>query len=144
MTDLHLTRVFDAPREMVYQAFVDPDQFSQWFGPVGWSVPRDTVSVDMRLGGRQLFTMVNDEDPSMTSPASGTVTEVVPNELLVLQEQVETPDGPYTMTLRLEFHDEGGKTRLVLQQGPYTDLVEGQAREGWMSSFTKLDALLAA
>ena len=68
----------------------------------------------------------------------------MPGELLVVQEEVETPDGPYTMTLRLEFHDEGGKTRLVLRQGPYTDVVEGQAREGWTSSFTKLDALLAA
>jgi hypothetical protein len=47
-------------------------------------------------------------------------------------------------SLRLEFHDEGGKTRLVLRQGPYTEEMEGQAREGWGSSFTKLDALLAA
>ena len=144
MTELHLTRVFDAQRELVYQAFVDPDQLSQWFGPVGWSVPRDTVAVDVRPGGYQRFTMVNDADPAMTSPASGTITELVPGELLVVQEEVETPDGPYTMTLRLEFHDEGGKTRLVLRQGPYTDVVEGQAREGWTSSFTKLDALLAA
>jgi len=143
MTELHLTRVFDAPREMVYQAFVDPDQFSQWFGPVGWSVPRDTVSMDVRLGGHQRFTMVNDADPSMTSPASGTLTELVENELLVAQEVVHTPDGSFTMTLRLEFHDEGGKTRLVLRQGPYDEVMEGQAREGWLSSFTKLDGLLA-
>ena len=44
--DLVMTRVFDAPRELVYRAFVDPDQIAAWFGPVGWSVPRDTISVD--------------------------------------------------------------------------------------------------
>jgi hypothetical protein len=48
------------------------------------------------------------------------------------------------MRLRVEFHDEGGKTRLVLTQGPYTEEMTGYAREGWASSFTKLDALLAA
>src|SRR5262249_13538251 len=141
--ELVITRVFDAPRHMVYQAFVDPDQFSQWFGPVGWSVPRDTVDINAQVGGYQRFTMVNDDDPTMTSPGSGTITELVENELLVAQEVVDTPDGSFTMTLRLEFHDEGGKTRLVLRQGPYDEVVEGQAREGWTSSFTKLDALLA-
>jgi uncharacterized protein YndB with AHSA1/START domain len=143
MSELFLTRIFEAPRELVYQAFVDPDQLSQWFGPVGWSVPRDTVQIDARPGGYQRFVMVNDADPAMTSPASGVLTELIPNELLVATEEVTTPDGTYTMTLRLEFHDEDGKTRLVLRQGPFDDTVEGQAREGWMSSFTKLDALLA-
>ncbi len=50
---------------------------------------------------------------------------------------------PIHMYLRLELHDEDGKTRLVLRQGPYTEEMEGMAREGWGSSFTKLDALLA-
>jgi uncharacterized protein YndB with AHSA1/START domain len=58
--ELVITRVFDAPRELVYRAFVDPDELAQWFGPVGWSVPRDSVSVDPRVGGHQVFTMVND------------------------------------------------------------------------------------
>ena len=67
-TQLVITRIFDAPRALVYQAFVDPDQVAQWFGPVGWSVPRDSIDIDLRVGGRQKFTMVNDADPSQTSP----------------------------------------------------------------------------
>ena len=48
------------------------------------------------------------------------------------------------MTARFEFHDEGdGRTRLVITQGPYSEDIEAMAREGWESSFTKLDALLA-
>jgi uncharacterized protein YndB with AHSA1/START domain len=146
-TELHIERTFDAPRELVYRAFTDPDQLAAWFGPVGWSVPRDTVDVDARVGGHQRFTMVNDADPSMTSPADATFTEVVENELLVGHEDL-SPEmaevfGSSRLSLRLEFHDENGKTRLVLRQGPFSKEMEGNSREGWGSSFTKLDALLA-
>jgi uncharacterized protein YndB with AHSA1/START domain len=145
-TELRLTRVFDAPRELVYRAFTDPDQIAQWFGPVGWSVPRDTVSVEMVVGGRQRFTMVNDEDPTQTSPVDGRLVEFIENELLVSTEEADIPgvEGTQHFTLRLEFHDENGKTRLELRQGPYSPDIESGAREGWGSSFTKLDALLAA
>ena len=145
-TELVLSRVFDAPRELVYRAFTDPDQLAQWFGPVGWSVPRETVELDVRPGGHQRFTMVNDADPSTTSPVDGVFLEVVENELLVGAEDWDPtggrPEGE-RFTLRIEFADEGGKTRLTIRQGPYPQDIMGQAREGWGSSFTKLDALLA-
>jgi uncharacterized protein YndB with AHSA1/START domain len=146
-TELVITRVFDAPREMVYRAFTDPDQVAAWFGPVGYSVPRDTVDMDVRVGGHQRFTMVNDSDPSWRSPVDATYVEVVENELLVGEERwegvPELQDGG-VMQMRIEFHDEGeGRTRVVLRQGPYTARLEGMARQGWESSFTKLDALLA-
>ncbi|MDT4934535.1 MAG: hypothetical protein QOK11_2427 [Pseudonocardiales bacterium] len=142
---LEITRVFDAPRALVYQAFTDPDQLAQWFGPVGWSVPRETVDIDARVGGHQRFVMVNDTDPDSTSPVDGTFTEVVENELLVGTEEVNIPgQARISMTVRLEFHDEDGRTRLVLRQGPFIGEMFGGAREGWGSSFTKLDALLSA
>lgn len=145
--ELVIERVFDAPRELVYRAFTDPDQLAQWFGPVGFSVPRDSVEIDARVGGRQRLVMVNDDDPSWSSPVDAVFTEVVENELLVGTEEWEGVPGLQeagTMSLRLEFHDEeGGKTRLVVRQGPYTEQMEGMARQGWESSFTKLDALLA-
>jgi uncharacterized protein YndB with AHSA1/START domain len=142
---LEITRIFDAPRALVYQAFTDPDQLAKWFGPVGWSVPRETVDIDARIGGHQRFVMVNDADPDSTSPVDGTFTEVVENELLVGTEEVDIPGQPrISMTVRLEFHDEDGRTRLVLRQGPFIGEMFGGAREGWGSSFTKLDALLSA
>lgn len=144
--ELVITRVFDAPRELVYKAFTDPDQLAQWFGPVGWSVPRETVEIDARPGGHQRFVMVNDSDPEQRSPANGTFIEVVENELLVGAEEWEGVPGQDAgrMQIRLEFHDEDRKTRLVLRQGPYTPEIEKMARQGWESSFTKLDTLLAA
>jgi uncharacterized protein YndB with AHSA1/START domain len=144
--ELVITRIFDAPRALVYGAFVDPDQLAQWFGPVGWSVPRDTIDIDAKVGGHQRFTMVNDENPSMISPVDAVFTEVIENELLVGEEVSTLIPGfeGQRMRVRIEFHDEeGGRTRLVLRQGPYTPEWESGAREGWNSSFTKLDKLLS-
>jgi uncharacterized protein YndB with AHSA1/START domain len=145
--ELVISRVFDAPRELVYKAFTDPDQLSAWFGPVGYSVPRDTVSVDNRVGGHQRFAMVNDENPAEYSPINATIVELVENELLVGSQDVsEIPgfEGIDRFLLRLEFYDENGQTRLVLTQGPYTKEMASGAHLGWESSFTKLDALLKA
>jgi len=146
--EIAISRIFEAPRELVYQAFVDPDQLAQWFGPVGCSVPRETIDIDARVGGHQRFVMVVAGDQGFENPIDATFTEVVVNELLVGEMQatgVQGVEGVLTVTLRLEFHEEGaGKTRLELRQGPFSKDMGEQTREGWESSFTKLDALLAA
>ncbi len=144
--EVAISRVFDAPRHLVYRAFIDPDQLAQWFGPVGCSVPRDTIDVDARVGGHLRLVMVVDDDPGFRSPIDARFTEVVENELLVgemVAEGVPGAAGPLQVTLRLEFHDEpGGKTRLELRQGPFPDQLGRDTEQGWDSSFTKLDALL--
>ena len=50
---LAISRVFDAPRELVYQAFTDPDQLARGWGPIGNSLPRDEIEFDLRPGGYQ-------------------------------------------------------------------------------------------
>ena len=148
MSHLIIDRVFDAPRELVWKAFTDPDQLAQWFGPVGYHVPRESVSVDLRVGGHQRFTMVPDS-PEMPpgGPSDGIIDELVEPSLMVLHEDLDGEAaelfGATRLEMRIELHDEGGKTRLVLHQGPYNDEILGAAREGWGSSFTKLDKLLA-
>ena len=145
-TDLVITRIFDAPRALVYRAFTDPDQLAAWFAPVGWSVPRDTVDIEPKVGGHQRFTMVNDEDATQTSSVDATFVEVVENELLVGEQDTSgVPElGGAVMRMRVELHDEpDGKTRLVLTQGPYQPDFVDMAREGWASTFSKLDKLLA-
>ena len=145
---LKITRVFDAPRELVYKAFTDPDQVAEWFGPVGYHVPRDTVDMDVRTGGYQKLTMVPDSNEyPPAGPSHGIFDEVIENELIVGHEDFDEEQaklfGSPRMSLRIEFHDEGGKTRLVLTQGPYSTEFEDMAKQGWLSSFTKLDTLLA-
>ena len=141
---IEITRIFDAPRELVYQAFTDPDQLAQWFGPVGCSVPRDSIEIDARAGGHLRFVMTA---PDVRTPVDATFTEVVENELLAAEMEVAGVPGvagPLRVHLRLEFHDEGdGKTRLELRQGPFaTGQLGADTAIGWESSFTKLDALL--
>jgi uncharacterized protein YndB with AHSA1/START domain len=144
--EIALTRVFDAPPELVYRAFVDPDQLGQWFGPEGFSVPYESVHVDARPGGYQRLVMVSDEDPNFRSAINATFTEVVENELLAGHQDVTGvpgTTGSVRFHLRLEFHPEaGGKTRLELRQGLLTEQMGNDAKLGWESSFTKLDSLL--
>lgn len=139
--ELIISRVFDAPRELVYQAFTDPDQLAQWFGPVGYSVPRDSIEIDAQAGGRERFVMVSDDDAGDRITFDYTFSEVIENQLLA---DFSVENG-IRVTSRLEFHDEeGGKTRIVLRAGPFPGQDADGARAGWESSFTKLDALLKA
>lgn len=142
--DLELTRVFDAPADRVYQAFTDPDRFARWYGPPGMSVPRDTVHIDARRGGRQRFVLVADADPGLRSAMTIQFTEVVENRLLAATQDAEIPGQPGTWTsgLRLEFHDQDGQTRLVLREGPHPEGMVELGRQAWEHMFPKLDRVL--
>jgi len=145
-SDIVIARQFDGRRSDVYRAFVDPDQIARWFGPVGFSVHRHTVSIDARVGGQQRFVMVCDTDAETTSAVHATYTEVVENEVLAGDEVVAgIPgfEGIERIHLRLEFHEVEGGTLLRLTQGPYREQLRGLAASGWESSFTKLDLLLS-
>jgi uncharacterized protein YndB with AHSA1/START domain len=140
--EITISRVFDAPAELVYRAFVDPDQLCQWFGPDGFSVPFESVQIDARPGGFQRFVMVSDEDPTIRSEVDVTFTEVVENELLVGHQEIEGTPGTRLM-LRLEFHQQADdSTRLDLRQGPFTEERGEATKVGWESSFVRLDSLL--
>jgi uncharacterized protein YndB with AHSA1/START domain len=143
---IEISRTFDAPRELVYRAFTDPDQIAQWFGPPGCTVQGDSVEIDARIGGHLRFVLTG---PDMLSPVDTIFTEVVENELLAGEmEALGVPGvaGPLRVHLRLEFHDEGnGKTRLELRQGPFpSGQLGADTSKGWEGSFTKLDTLLQA
>ena len=144
--ELVISRDFDAPRERLFRAFTDPDEIAEWFGPAGFTVPRETVELDPQPGGHQRFVMVKQDDPQLTSPVNARFLDVVENEALIGTEEFVGVPGvqqPTTMTLRIEFRDLGdGRTRLIIQQGPYAAAMESAAKDGWDSSFSKLDALL--
>jgi len=145
-SELTISRIFDAPPELVYRAFVDADQLGQWFGPVGFSAPFESVHSDAQVGGHQRLVMVSDDDPTQRSAIDTTFSEVVENELLVGHQDVDGipgMTGSVRFRIRLEFHEEpGGKTRLELRQGPFREPLGDDAVQGWESSFTKLDSLL--
>lgn len=144
--EITISRTFDAPRELVYRAFVDPDQLCEWYGPTGFYVPCETVQIDARPGGFQRFVMTSLTDPGGRYQVEVALSEVVENELLVGHQEVERIGGQGsadTSRLRLEFLEEAnGKTRLELRQTPFTEEVGQDARARWEDSFTNLDSLL--
>ena len=143
---LTLTREFDAPCELVFDAFTDPDQLAAWFGPVGVDSPRDRIVVEPRVGGAWRLVMVWEEGGvAKEGPIDAVISVYDPPSLLVATQRAE-PDAGTTVRLemRLEFDDLGGRTRLHLTQGPFdsAEFVD-MTREGWGTSFTKLDKVLA-
>ena len=136
-----ITRVFDAPRDVVFRAWTDPDEVAQWFGPQGFDIPRDAVVIDLRIGGRFELRMVN---PQMNFDNNLTyeIVELAAPELLVLRHapkpELGIPDATFT---RVELYEENGKTRMVLTDGPYTE--SGHAERGWNQAFDKLEALVS-
>ena len=126
----------------MYRAFTDPDQLAQWFGPVGYSVPRDTIDIEPRPGGQERFVMVNDADPAERHSMDSVYSEVIENEVLAGYQDAE---GAPRLEFRMEFRDEpDGGTRLDLWGGPFSEQDRGETSQGWESSFTKLDKLLHA
>ena len=112
---LVISRVFDAPRELVYRAFTDPDHLAAWWGPTGNSLPRDEIEFDVRPGGYQRWTEVNAAEPGLRLHIHVDLTDVADGEILEgvmhvggrLQEDIE----PFETRLQVEFHDEAdGRT----------------------------------
>ena len=144
---LAVTRIFKAPRELVYQAFTDPDHFTAWWGPIGNSLPRDEVEFDVRPGGHQRWTEVFEADPRVRVIVHFDLTQVVDGELLdgTMHVSGQLPGAyePFETRVRLEFHDASeGRTRLEVRQWLAQHLVS-PSEQGWFEAFTKLDAALA-
>jgi uncharacterized protein YndB with AHSA1/START domain len=133
-----ITRIFDAPREAVFRAWTDPDQVAQWFGPEGFDTPRETVEIDLRVGGRYVLEMARGDS---RMPVRYEIVELDPPRLLVLKSGPMPEVGIHAPTFtRIELHDHDGKTRMSLSDGPYTESAHAEA--GWNGAFAKLEALL--
>ena len=141
---LRLVRVFDAPRERVFAAWTDPDQFKQWMCPPGFGL--DRCELDVRPGGTW---RVHGHKPDGSHVAkSGFYREVERPERLVFtwahhgDDSFASPRGDET-TVEVTLRALGDKTELTLVQGPFVDLpnLTGHA-EGWKGCFTKLTAFL--
>jgi uncharacterized protein YndB with AHSA1/START domain len=151
---LEITRVFDAPREVVFRHLVEPGLIARWWGPDGFATPADRVDVEARSGGAHRKTMVLESAeiaagmgmPVGTEfPDAATVLEISPPGLLVLTSEPQPAIGLVERTVtRIELHAEGPeRTRLVLIDGPYTEMMAPNAETGWTQQFGKLERLLA-
>jgi uncharacterized protein YndB with AHSA1/START domain len=82
MVELEFVRTYEAPRQLVWEAWTDPEQLAKWWGPRGVSTPRESIEIDFRPGGRMSMVMVDDASGARY-PNSGTIIEVDPPSRLV-------------------------------------------------------------
>ena len=141
-SEFTITRVFDAPRELVFRAWTDPEQFSRWWGGRGTTTPRETMRMDVRPGGEWYADMTSDADGSK-HPFAGVYREIVENERLVLTlSEGDRPDPGREHVMTVTFADLDGKTEMVFTQaGDFSEFTAEQLeglRSGWGSFFDSL------
>lgn len=152
--EIVLKHTFDAPRETVFKAWTDPDHLTQWWGPKGFDTPRNKITVDLHAGGQFNLVMVLKSaeiaagmgvETGTEFPDQSEIVEIAEPERLVLRHAAQPEIGLLEPTItRIEFYEEGDKTRIRLTSGPYTEDMAPNAETGWSQSFDKLDALLAS
>jgi uncharacterized protein YndB with AHSA1/START domain len=139
---LIITRLFDAPRDRVFAAWVDQDQAGQWWGPKGFASVGCTM--DVRVGGAWRRAM---RDPDgVEHCARGVYREIVAPERLVFTyawERNPKRTGHETL-VTLTFIDRGGKTELILRQELFeTVAARDDHRGGWSGCLDRFADYLA-
>jgi uncharacterized protein YndB with AHSA1/START domain len=140
--ELVITRVIDAPCELVYEAWTDPKQAALWWGPQGFT----TISceMDVRPGGAYRACMRSPEGTRHCR--RGLYREVMPPERLVFTFAWEDANGNpgHEMVVTVTFADLGGKTRLTLHQAVFeTVAARDDHQRGWSSCLERFAEYLA-
>jgi uncharacterized protein YndB with AHSA1/START domain len=141
--EIVMTRVFDAPRRLVWDAFTKPELLRRWFGPHGWSLV--VCEVDLRVGGGFRFVLRGPDGRDMGM--RGVYREIVPPERSVHMESFDDYAGESQVTAVMV--EEGGKTTLtatvLYHSKEIRDAVLQSGMEhGAAESYDKLAELLAA
>jgi uncharacterized protein YndB with AHSA1/START domain len=147
--ELTITRIFDAPRELVWNAWTDSEHLMRWWGPKDYTSP--SCKIDLRVGGNYLFCMRSPEGQDYWS--TGVIREIVPLERIVLTDSFADENGnvvpashygigedfPLELEVTVTFEDYGDKTRMTLKHAGFpAGEVSEQAGAGWNESFDKL------
>ncbi len=137
-TELVITRVFNAPRELMFECMTTPEHLTHFWGPVGMHTPLESIKIDLRVGGVFETVMVNDATGEQY-PTHGVYTEIDPPETLSFTE----PDSGMTTTST--FTDLGdGRTEVRIHQTNVPAMfATEEAQAGFNSSLDRYAAYLA-
>ncbi|MBW4619006.1 MAG: SRPBCC domain-containing protein [Cyanosarcina radialis HA8281-LM2] len=150
--EIVITRIFNAPRNLVFEVWTDPKHIAQWWGPEGFTTRVEEM--DFRPGGKSRYVMIDSNGTEY--PSKGVFREIVPPERIVTSDEFDEgfeevfkgdlPSGAIELTA--SFEDLGDKTRLTLQILHSTAEDRRKHEEmgvidGWNSSFDCLDEYLA-
>jgi uncharacterized protein YndB with AHSA1/START domain len=143
LPELTFTRIFDAPRELVFKVWTDPFHVAQWWGPHGFKIPLSKV--DARVGGR--FEVHMQGDDGILLPSVGEFREVIAPERIVFTSNLEGPDGRKLIEAvnTVSLDDDGGRTKMTLHvkvvhaEPEIADKLAG-LEAGWTQSLERLEA----
>jgi len=140
--ELVVTRTFDAPARIVFEAWSKADLFQRWWVPASAGLSLLSCDMDVRTGGTYRLVF---RHPMSDQPMAffGTYREVIPNERIVWTNE-ESDEGAMTT---VTFEEDGGKTRVTLHelyptQAALDEALAGSA-EALPEQFAQLDELLA-
>jgi uncharacterized protein YndB with AHSA1/START domain len=153
---LKIERVFNAPVEDVWLYFSEPELYSKWWGPEGFSAK--IKELDFKVGGKFLGSMTGSPAkgaPLATFWSTGTYKEIIPHKRIVITDSFANENGdvisaselgmegfPLEMLVTLEFEALGGKTKLRLTHSDISELPEAEKKNmeaGWQTSLDKID-----
>jgi uncharacterized protein YndB with AHSA1/START domain len=154
---LIITRIFDAPKELLWKAWTQPEAIKLWWGPKAFTAP--VFKIDLRVGGETFSCMRSPEGKDFCG--KGIYREVVPPERLVMTDSFAdeqgnivsasyygmSPDFPRELLITVTFEDHDGKTKMTLKHSGIrgiSDVDYSGMKQGWEESFDKLAEYLAA
>jgi uncharacterized protein YndB with AHSA1/START domain len=138
-----LKRVFDAPRERVWQEWTEPERFADWFGGPDAEIPLATVTMDVRPGGAWRATMLFGPD-RLVIEWRGEYLEVVAPERLVLTFS-DRPDELYELVTVVLTDLGSGRTEMLFEQRGHMRPEEYESTKGgWAVFFERMEARLRA
>jgi uncharacterized protein YndB with AHSA1/START domain len=145
--ELTITRVFDAPRELVFAAWTEPAHLKRWWGPNGFTTP--ACDVDLRVGGSWKIVM-RFPDGVNEHIMQAVYREIVPPERIVFTNVALDKDGNRLLEglTSVTLEDLGGKTKLTLQTRmtglvPYADRMLEGMETGWSQTLERLAGALS-
>jgi uncharacterized protein YndB with AHSA1/START domain len=137
-----ITRIFDAPRERVWQEWTEPERFADWYGGSEAEIPISTVSMDVREGGAWRATMLHG---GREIQWEGEYQEVVEPERLVFTVSDQPGEEAYELVTVVLTDLGDGRTEMLFQQrGRMSPEQYERAGEGWSGFFDRIAERLAA
>jgi uncharacterized protein YndB with AHSA1/START domain len=157
--DFVISRVFDAPRELVWKVFIEVEHLKQWFAPKGFT--GKVAKMDLRPGGTYHYCLLAPGGEEMWGKA--VYREIVPPERLVWVNSFSdehggttrhplSPSWPLEMLTTITFAEQGGKTKLTVRWVPINptdeerktfDAGHDSMNQGWTGTLDQLAAYLA-
>jgi uncharacterized protein YndB with AHSA1/START domain len=144
--EIAMTRVFDAPRHLVFRALTTPELVPKWLvGPPGWTMP--VCEMDLRVGGAYRFLWRGADGAEMGT--RGVFREIAPPERFVATEQFDKPWYPGEALVTYLLVEQGGKTTLTLtvlyaSREARDGVLKSGMERGVAMSYDRLATLLAA